>query len=377
MCSSRRTVLVVELGSEHGLALLVARSLAEWHGTRIHILTADAASAARYSRHVQSLCSWGSASSAGTAGGILSQEAKRVRADVVLPVDQQAVRVLTAHRHSLSAATRLVPMPSIASLDHADDKHAVALLLQELQLSLPRTIPVTRDSGFAGTLGTLSFPVLLKPTRRAGGRGIREFATAAALVEYAMHGTLGDEPHIVQEFVRGYDLSCNVLCEDGRIVAHTLQRGFLPPAKPFQMPSGVEFFYHDDTMASIRKLVAALKWNGVANIDMRFDEAEGRARILEINPRFWASLLGSVSVGVNFAELACRIALDLECPAVDYRLGRFIVQKRVALRHLFGVLRRDRNRSTSPLRSVLSYLAVDPFPEIALLVRQLRRSLLH
>jgi len=187
-----------------------------------------------------------------------------------------------------------------------------------------------------------------------------------------MRESLRDEPHIVQEFVRGYGLSCNVLCQHGRIVAHTLQRGFLPPLGSFQVPSGVEFFRQDETMASICKLMAALDWNGVANIDLRFNELEQRALILEINPRFWGSLLGSLSVGVNFAELACRLALGLECSNADFRPGRFIVQKRVALRHLPALLRRERDPLAAPMRSVLSHVAGDPWPEIAGFFRRLR-----
>ncbi len=377
MCPAQRGVLVVHLGSEHGLDLLVARCLAQWRGAQVHLLTTDGESPARYSRHVQSLCSCGAAGAAGEGWDkILSRETRRTGADVVLPVDQQAVRILTAHRDALPATVRLAPMPSISSLERADDKWALARLLLELKLPLPRTIQVTREGGFSKALRAFSFPVLLKPTRRSGGRGIREFVTQAALVEHVMNRMPGDEPHVVQEFVRGYDLSCNVLCQRGRIVSHTLQRGFLPPSQPFQTPSGVEFFRDDDTMASIRKLIAALDWNGVANIDLRFDEADRVSRILEINPRFWGSLLGSLSVGVNFPELACRLALDEQCTAVDYRPGRFIVQKRAALRHLPGLLRRNGSPSAAPLRSVLSHVAGDPLPEIALLLGRLRRSIL-
>jgi predicted ATP-grasp superfamily ATP-dependent carboligase len=133
------------------------------------------------------------------------------------------------------------------------------------------------------------------------------------------------------------------------------------------MPAGVEFFRDDATIELIRKLMAALDWNGVANIDLRFDNANGRALILEVNPRFWGSLFGSLSVGVNFAELACRLALGLELPDPGYRPGRFIVEKRAAVRHLF----RKRGPEAAPLRSVLWHVARDPLPEIALQLQPL------
>jgi predicted ATP-grasp superfamily ATP-dependent carboligase len=370
-------VLVVRLGNQHGLELIVARCLVQWRGTQVHLLTADGKSPARYSRHVRSVRCCGPARPEAGWKEILNREAERTRADVVLPVDQKGIRIVTAHRDALPPTAHLPLMPSLTSLDCADDKFALAQLLQALKLPLPRTIRVTRDRDFAKALRTFSFPVLLKPTARAGGEGIRQFNTRGTLVRHVMDGVLGDEPHIVQEFVPGYDLSCNVLCQDGRIVTHTLQRGFLPPTKPFRMPSGVEFFHHDDAIASIRTLAAALNWNGVANIDMRFDEAAGKARILEINPRFWGSLLASAYVGVNFAEAACRFALNLEYPVAEYRLGRFIVENRVALRHVLRTLHLRRASSALLSGSVLSYVATDPLPEIVSVLQQLRCSLVR
>ena len=44
----------------------------------------------------------------------------------------------------------------------------------------------------------------------------------------------------------------------------------------------------------------ALKWSGIVNIDFIYDENDKQAKILEVNPRYWQSLLGSLFAGVNF-----------------------------------------------------------------------------
>src|SRR2546428_697479 len=47
----------------------------------------------------------------------------------------------------------------------------------------------------------------------------------------------------------------------------------------------------------------ALKWSGIVNIDFIYDENDKQAKILEVNPRYWQSLLGSLFAGVNFPYL--------------------------------------------------------------------------
>lgn len=368
----QRSILLLQLGSDTGLALLVARCLGRWTGTRVHLFN-HGRSSARHSRHVATNWVVPPASGPGVAAELLLRALEQTKADVLLPVDQEAIRFAHACRLRLPARTRLAPGPAMAALDRADDKQALAVLLEELRIPCPRTVAITVGSDPRDALRELRFPVLLKPTRLSGGRGIRQFDTLSDLVDHVgRHQPLADAS-IVQEYQPGLDLGCNVLCQSGRILAHTLQRSFLPPARPYQMPAGIEFVRDDAILAMVARLVRALDWSGVANIDLRYEESTGTAYVLEINPRFWGSLLGSLAVGVNFPELACRVALGQELPELEYRPGRFISERRNALRHRLGLLRNGRASNEVPLSDALDHALRDPWPEIVSLLRGLLR----
>jgi predicted ATP-grasp superfamily ATP-dependent carboligase len=62
-------------------------------------------------------------------------------------------------------------------------------------------------------------------------------------------------------------------------------------------------------MNGAESLISELGWSGVANIDMRFDARHHMPLVLELNGRYWLSLLGSLNAGVNFPLLACEICL--------------------------------------------------------------------
>ena len=69
----------------------------------------------------------------------------------------------------------------------------------------------------------------------------------------------------------------------------------------------------------------------MANLDIVRYPATGETMLLEMNPRYWCTLIGSVHAGVNFPYLSCLSTLDQPLPATDYRLITY-AEKSVALK---------------------------------------------
>jgi D-aspartate ligase len=74
----------------------------------------------------------------------------------------------------------------------------------------------------------------------------------------------------------------------------------------------------------VRAVMAELHWSGVAHVDLRAHEESGEISIIEINPRFWGSVLGSLHAGVNFPYLACLNALGQEFDYPQFRDCRYV-----------------------------------------------------
>lgn len=53
----------------------------------------------------------------------------------------------------------------------------------------------------------------------------------------------------------------------------------------------------------------SLRYSGVAHVDVRRSARDGRLRIIELNARFWQTVIASLAAGVNLPQLACRLAL--------------------------------------------------------------------
>ncbi len=61
-----------------------------------------------------------------------------------------------------------------------------------------------------------------------------------------------------------------------------------------------------------------LHWNRIAHIDLRYD-IDGNLYIIEVNPRFWESLLASLSAGINFSSIMYDFSITKTIKQHDYK----------------------------------------------------------
>ncbi len=214
---------------------------------------------------------------------------------------------LAARRAELEAGGTVLAAPSAATIELALDKltlaHACAPWLR-----VPTTTLLGPDSDGVDW----RFPVIVKPRRGSGSRGVRTVPTRDAL------GVLGvDDGLIVQEMLPGQEYSVDVLADaSGHVVAAV-------PRTRARVDSGVSIAgttVHDGGLEAIAGAVArAIGLVGVANVQVRRDRA-GVPALLEVNPRFPGALPLTVAAGVDMPGLAVDLALGLAIPEhLDFR----------------------------------------------------------
>jgi predicted ATP-grasp superfamily ATP-dependent carboligase len=77
-----------------------------------------------------------------------------------------------------------------------------------------------------------------------------------------------------------------------------------------------------EALAAATQLISFNGWHGVAMIEFKWDAAENRPKLIEVNARFWGSLNLAIMAGVDFPFLLYRLARGekVEGPA-EYRIG--------------------------------------------------------
>lgn len=368
------TVLIPD--AEDPLALRAVRSLGRVPGIKTHLLAAERYASARFSRFCHR---WHFAqypmSHPQRCAETLALLAKQP-VDVVLPVSVQGTRMVVEHSTAFAACAHLPPLPGPQCLGIADDKVRLSCFARQHAVPVPPFLVFPDDLAESDAVQRLAFPVLAKHPSMAGGKGIALFADAASLTGY-LNGratTAANGRLLLQSYVAGDDFGLNVLCRDGRILAHTIQHNPIRAGAPFGPAAGICFVDDPQVLEVGQTLVAALGYSGLANIDLRRCASSGELYVLEMNPRLWATSMGSTFAGVNFPYLACLAAMGRPLPKVDYRHITYADKAatfEMAKRYLHGdaVLPGFRFRHTAPHLALL-----DPLPMLVDNVKQLWKT---
>jgi predicted ATP-grasp superfamily ATP-dependent carboligase len=358
--NDKPTVLIPD--GESRFALKVLRCLAEVPGLQVSALSKNPGAPIRFSRHLSRFVTRTADKSDEARLDAILQALKKLKADVVLPVDQGTFRLVATYRDEFESVAALPPIVTPNLIDMAGDKWLLTEILRKEKIPHPATVLLRPVEFKPGDLEGFSYPVLVKPRDSWGGAGIVFFMNQAELEQF-LRNQENCADFIIQEFIWGYDLSCSVLCRNGEILAYTIQRGIIPGKKRFQPPAGIEFIHHEEVLNNVEKLMRALNWSGIANIDFRYDENAKQVKILELNPRYWQSLLGSLVAGVNFPYLAYLASLRIDFPRPEYRFVPFTYSGL-----LFGILLKKYlagDQKVSDIRNTsLIFTMKDPVPEL-------------
>jgi predicted ATP-grasp superfamily ATP-dependent carboligase len=107
------------------------------------------------------------------------------------------------------------------------------------------------------------------------------------------------------------------------------------------------------------KILRALKWEGVAQLDFRHDPRTGEFALLEINGRFWGSTSVAVSAGLDLPYLAWQLAQGEVPPAAEkaYRVGRLVRWLEGDVRRMLDLWQRPEAGRKGVLLELIRFLA--------------------
>jgi predicted ATP-grasp superfamily ATP-dependent carboligase len=267
----------------------------------------------------------------GGAVTALLEAAKAHDVDLLIPVGEDVVILLSASRSDFAGVTTLA-LPGKASLAVVRDKFETVKLARGLGVPTPRTVLVHGPDDAAASVGDFRWPVVLKPQ---ASRAVLPAGEIDAFgVEYA-----GDPQELLQR-MRAFEGRCSVLLQeycvgDGHGVGLLMDRGRTLAAFQHRRLREVPFTGGPSSFResvpldpalfdySVR-LLAALEWTGAAMAE--FKVGPDGPKLMEINGRLWGSLPLAVKSGVDFPGMLADLYLfqgktRRDTPKLSYTLG--------------------------------------------------------
>jgi len=307
--------------------------------------------------------------------------------------------LLYKHRRWMPALAAYPDLPT--SVATVLDKARTMKLAERAGVETPETRYPESLSELECLVSGWHYPIVVKPRHSVAwpcGRGVQNsprfaFNSAEVLSVAASLRQQTMEMPILQEYVSGEELGVEFLCRDGDVLAvfaHQRIRSLSPTGGAAAVKVAIDEGYKC-IGEQARRLVCNLRWTGPVMIEFKVDQRDGRAKLIEINGRFWGSLPLAVLAGVDFPWLYyCLVTGQPISNLPGYQTGIRSRHWLGDLSHVLAVLfAKDRMRDlvypsrvsavrefVSPSQSLYSDVARlhDPVPAVMEIVDILRRA---
>ncbi len=240
---------------------------------------------------------------------------------MIFPITDNTVLPIVLHKDEFSEHT-IVPFPDYATLMKAMNKENTIRMAIDNNIPIPKTYFIKNIEDLR--LDELEYPLILKPVRSSGSRGVVLCNSKEELINKYKYTTKKYGTLLIQEYIpQGGEIGVYTLfSKESKPVALTVQRRIR--SYPVSGgPSTLRETIRDDELVSLSfKLLKAMNWYGLAMVEFRIDSRDGRPKLMEINPRFWGSLQLSILAGTDFPHLLYRLANGDEINRLlDYEIG--------------------------------------------------------
>lgn len=229
-------------------------------------------------------------------------ELEKYHYDIVIPMNDDVAIILSKHKKELGSLTTIHvndwPLFSMAS-----DKLQTMEACMKNNLPCPKTYLSLND--FKQDAHNVQYPIVCKPRTGCAAVGFHVADDEHDLLEYYKKAKQKYGPCLIQEYIPQDGLqykaelyidrngAMKAACVFSKVRWYPINGGSSTLNETVDRPDIVE---------DCRKLLAAIGWRGYADIDLIEDTRDGKAKIMEINPRITGSVKICFEAGVNFAK---------------------------------------------------------------------------
>ena len=298
---------------------------------------------------------------------------------VLYPTRDEIVAAFAKHRDELSTVFR-VPTPAWEAVEPAWDKRRTYALAEELGIPAPRTVVVRSPAELAES--GIRPPVALKPAIKEHFIYVTKVKALRADTSEELDAAFRQscsvipaEEVMVQELIPGSgecQFSYCAFFKDGQSVAKMLvRRARQRPVLFGRSSTYVETVDMPELEEPSERFLRAIGYYGLAEMEYKLDERDGRYKLLDVNLRTWGSHTIGWPAGVDFAYLLFRDQVGEPIEPVRARAGVKWIRLATDLPTSLGQIARGRLSWRVFLQSLTSFdieavfARDDPLPGLA------------
>ena len=249
--------------------------------------------------------------------------------DMVLPFGNDANHAVNRAQDEIRKYTKVLT-PSKQAHEIAYDKEATFDHCKKVGIDCPATFSDYNEADLLAIANDLKYPAVIKARSGSGVKsGLRYANNQRELLEkyheisqlIIENNREGYANPIIQEFIPGYVHDACVLFENGKaLVVLTQIRHLMYPI--YGGVGAINYTTHNKELADVAvRLIESLDWTGPAEVEFKYDERDGKYKLIEINPKLWGTLDLSIQSGVSFPKLIRDLLMGKPVTQPEYQSG--------------------------------------------------------
>jgi predicted ATP-grasp superfamily ATP-dependent carboligase len=209
-----------------------------------------------------------------------------------------------------------IPFCGRETLEPLLKKEFLYPFVNSLNIPSPKTFILKDHSDFEKIKNNIDFPVIIKPSvninfsKLLGSKAfiVSSDESLSNLFFKIRNKDLYAETIVLQEYIPGdtkdlytitsYSNQCNEIV--GYSIGHKIRQ--YPPQTGTIISGKVT--HVEDILQQAEKFIKVTKFYGLSNIEFKFDNRDGKYKLMEINPRLGVWNLSALSCGVNLPLIA-------------------------------------------------------------------------
>ncbi len=263
---------------------------------------------------------------------------KRLKAEgkiAVLFPTRDSVVELFAKRSAELREFFICHLPDYEIIRNCSSKEAQIRVAREMNIPAPRTFFDSEMAALNTALaaGELKFPLVFKAKKELSAALKKKFRIIviennAQLDQALAAAAASNIPFLIQEIIPGEDDQLytfgSCMARNGKVIAAFTGRKLRQQPPKFGVCRVGESKRVDEIAADGERLLRALKFFGISQVETKFDARDGQYKLMEVNPRPWLWIALPIGIGVNIPYAFLCDALGVEIPVQKMPVTRAV-----------------------------------------------------
>ena len=214
---------------------------------------------------------------------------KKEHINVILPVGYKSVKFFSYNKKIFDKIAK-IPIVNYKKFLVAGDKSKTYKFAEKIKIPVPKTVIIKKISDLNKIK---KFPVVIKASEESGSvkyaHNKKELITIFEQMRTKYKKHL--HPPIIQEYIPGINgYGFYALYWKGKLVAYYMHQRLHMFPRSGGASTMAQTFYDKKLFELGKRILDKLRWHGVAMVEFKKNEENGKYYLIEINPKYWGSL---------------------------------------------------------------------------------------